>query len=124
MAMRRHIVIIEDAQDTLELFAFVLRDKYDVSQCRSCAEALTLVTSKRPDLLLMDIGMSEMDGIECLKAIRGMNDMESVPAIAVTAMAFPADRARCDAAGFQAFIPKPVLDYEKMDEIIRGLLPS
>ena len=122
--MGRHIVVIEDAKDTLELFGVVLQGKYDVSQCISCAEALRLVADRRPDLLLMDIGMPGMDGIECLKEIRGMSGLQHVPAIAVTAMAYPADRERCAAAGFQAFIAKPILDYEKMDELIQSLLPA
>jgi CheY-like chemotaxis protein len=118
----RHVVLVEDAPDTLELFGMMLGNDYDITQCSSCADALTVVQRTTPDILLMDIGMFDMDGIECLRQIRALPGLQDIPAIAVTAFAFPADRKRCYDAGFQDFIAKPILDYEEMRRLIEDVL--
>lgn len=74
-------------------------------------KALLLAQTKAPDLILMDIQMSQMDGLQATEAIRKLPDARarSVPVVAVTALAMPGDRERCLAAGATAYMTKPLL---------------
>src|SRR4051794_29630672 len=119
---RRHILIVEDAVDSLELFTLMLADDFEVTGCTSCTEALSASRARRPELVLMDIAIPEIDGFDCLKHLRALPGMDQLPAVAVTAFAYPADRARCLEQGFQAFVEKPVRDYAELRSLIQGLL--
>lgn len=106
------LLVVEDDQDTLEILMFWLSAKYGVFGYRSTAEALVAVPAVKPDLLLLDIGMRPVDGLQCLKAIRAMPGYESIPAIALTGYARDCERTAFRAAGFQAVLTKPILDDE------------
>ncbi len=71
-------------------------------------EAIALTQSDNPDLILMDIQMPSMDGIEAIQKIRQIPSLVDVPIIALTALAMPDDRDRCLAAGASEYMPKPV----------------
>ena len=117
------LLIVEDNQDTLDLLTFWLSDKYSVLSYGRADEALTALEMAKPDLLLLDIGMRPIDGLECLKAIRAMPGYGSVPAIALTGYARDCEREAFQAAGFQAVLAKPVLDDELFAAIAALLRP-
>jgi CheY-like chemotaxis protein len=62
------LLVVEDNEDNLDLLAVMLREKYRVFSYLSAHEALMALETAQPDLLLLDIGMSPVDGLECLKA--------------------------------------------------------
>jgi CheY-like chemotaxis protein len=104
------LLIVDDHQDTLDLFGVMLSDNYEVVACSSATEALAVLDGARPDVVVLDIGMMPMNGIQCLEKIRATPGYDSVPAVALTGWARAGDKKRFIDAGFQAVVTKPVLD--------------
>ena len=118
------LLLVDDNRDNRDVLTVILSEKYRVASYGSAAEALTAVEALRPDLLVLDIGMTPVDGLQCLKAIRAMPGHASTPAIALTAFAREIDRQTFLAAGFQAVVTKPVLDLRELETLIDTLLQS
>ena len=91
----------------------ILAEKYQVVGYACAQEALAALEATKPDLVALDIGMTPVDGVECLRAIRAMPGYGSIPAIALTAYARDAGREAFSAAGFQAVVTKPIVDHDK-----------
>jgi CheY-like chemotaxis protein len=106
------LLLVDDSPDNLEVLAALLAEKYHVWSYGSAAEALRALETVKPDVLVLDIGMTPVDGVECLGAIRAMPAYCMVPAIALTAFARDIDRQAFLGAGFQAVVTKPILDDE------------
>jgi CheY-like chemotaxis protein len=118
------VLLVDDHPDSLELSALLLRAKYTVMTCGSAAEALAAAEALRPDVIVLDIRMTPVDGVQCLKAIRSVRGYASIPAIALTACARDVERAAFLDAGFQAVVTKPLLDLAVLEELIETLLGS
>ena len=102
---------MDDDADTLEMLSlFLRRAGAEVSAAATAASALESLERFRPDVLVADIGMPEMDGYELLRRVRALGAERGglTPAVALTAYAGEADRARALRSGFQAHLPKPV----------------
>ena len=91
---------------------------------RSGQEAVALVSRERPQLVLMDIHMPSCDGFEALAQIRAQESLAAIPIVAMTASASESDRVRYLAAGFNAFLPKPIDSVELDDQLGRFLSPT
>jgi CheY-like chemotaxis protein len=117
----RRLLLIDDVADNLEVL-MLLRDRYNVFSYGSGSEALLHVKDIKPDLLLLDVLMSPINGVDFLTQVRAMHEFCSIPAIAVTALAHDAERTRFLAAGFQAIVTKPILDLANLETIIDSLL--
>src|SRR5512134_646989 len=91
-SIRKHLLIIDDAEDNLEVFRIILAKHYTVSACTSCSSGMEVLRQNPVHVLLMDIAMSHVDGIECLARIRATPEFRNIPAIAITAYAYEADR--------------------------------
>jgi CheY-like chemotaxis protein len=117
-----HLFLVDDDRDNLEILTVILSEKYRVSSYSSGAEALRALEAVRPDLVLLDIGMTPLDGLECIKAIRAMPGYARIPAIALTAFAREVERKSFLAAGFHAVITKPLLDHRALFTLIDSLL--
>lgn len=105
------VMLVDDEPDNLELLRFLLNEEGAiVSSFTSPSAALQSLTQSPPDLLISDIGMSEMDGYELMKQVRSLPPQQGgqVSAIALTAFAQRADQKRAIDAGYQAYIAKPV----------------
>jgi CheY-like chemotaxis protein len=118
------ILLVDDNEDNLEVLAVMLRESYEVVTYACAQEALTALEAAKPDLLLLDIGMAPIDGLQCVKAIRAMPGYRSTPAIALTAYAHDAERKAFLAAGFQAVVTKPIIDHRELFATISALLTS
>jgi CheY-like chemotaxis protein len=81
---------------------------YQVEIAKNGSEAVESARGKAPDLILMDIQMPVMDGLEAIRRIRTEAHLARVPIIALTALAMPGDRERCLAAGADDYMSKPI----------------
>lgn len=107
--MSPHILVVDDNQLNLELITEVLEGAgYAVHQAASGREALTAARQQRPQLILMDIGMPEMDGYAVLRALRDDAVTAAIPVLAVTAFAMDGDQQRALRAGFDGYLTKPI----------------
>src|ERR1043166_1431863 len=83
---RPNLLLVEDDADTLEVFSILLGERYTVSAYRPPLEALRGLGAARPDLLILDIGMHPINGVECLQRIRATPGHADVPAVALTGL--------------------------------------
>jgi CheY-like chemotaxis protein len=118
------ILLVEDNQDNRDVLTVMLGETYCVSSYGSAAEALSALQTVSPDLLVLDIGMKPVDGLDCLRAIRAIKRYSRTPAIALTGYAREVDREEFLAGGFQAVVTKPILDYSDLEMLVDTLLGS
>jgi two-component system cell cycle response regulator DivK len=103
------VLIIEDNEKNMKLARDILRAKgYDIVEATSGEEGVKLAKEKKPDLVLMDIQLPGINGIEAFRQIRAHPGTARVPVVALTASVTPTDRSAITAAGFDAFIGKPI----------------
>src|SRR6185503_11802767 len=107
---RKTVMMIEDNEDSRLILTALLRNSYELVECSSGVQALQVLRGVRPDLILMDISLPEMDGVETLSRIRADKNLKEIPVIALTAHAMAGDRDLHLKAGFNDYISKPVVD--------------
>ncbi len=101
------ILLADDNETTIEMLSEYLHvHSYQVSVARNGVEAIQRTVEESPDLILMDIQMPRIDGLEAIRQIRAM--LCNTPIIALTALAMPGDEERCLKAGANAYLSKPV----------------
>ncbi|XSG82001.1 MAG: response regulator [Methyloligella sp. ZOD6] len=125
-ALNGTVLVVEDNAVNRMLIGAYL-DEFGIAyrMADSGAEALRLLKERRFDLVLMDIMMPEMDGVETTKKIRAMEgDQRDIPVIALTANAMKGDRETYLAAGMNAYLSKPIRGRELYDEIAGFLAPK
>ena len=118
------VMIVDDNEINIETIVDYLSAKnFNVVSAQSGVDFLTRVTHIRPDIILMDIQMPEMDGLETTRRLRAMTDqrLASVPVIALTALAMPGDREICLEAGADEYVTKPFRLKEIQDLILQML---
>ncbi len=104
-----HILLVEDNETNITTFYDYLAAKgYQVQVARNGSEAMQRLHEERPSLMLLDIQMPGMDGIEVTRQVRADVTLRYLPIIALTALAMPCDRERCLDAGVNDYISKPV----------------
>ena len=109
MSKQRTILIVEDNPMNLKLVRDVLEAKgYRVVAAENGEEGVALAAAERPDLVLMDIQLPGIDGVEALRRLRGDSATASILIVAFTASVMAGDRSRVTAAGFDAFVSKPI----------------
>lgn len=120
----RSVVIVEDDAATAEFLARTFSDKgSSVITCERGSQALDQIGAQKPDLLISDIGMPDMDGYELIRRVRQSTGGAHLPAIAVSAFARPGDVDKALKEGFDAHIPKPV-DLRRLQQIASELLST
>ena len=102
----KKILVAEDTESNYLLLSIILRKEYEVYRAHDGQEAIEKFEGCRPDMILMDIKMPVMDGLEATKAIREMS--ASVPVIAVSAYAYEKDKTAAIESGCNEFLTKPV----------------
>lgn len=118
----RTILIVEDSDDARYFMRLALEDMgYLIVEAENGARAVEVAEAERPDIVLMDLSLPVMDGIMATRKIRETDGLGSVPVIAVTAHQETDFREGAKAAGFNAYVTKPI-DIEFLSELIKGLV--
>jgi two-component system cell cycle response regulator DivK len=108
-AARRKILIVEDNILNMKLFNDVLvAHGYETLQSRDGPEALVLARRHRPDLILMDIQLPEVSGLQITKRLKEDQDLKMIPVVAITAFAMKGDEERIREGGCEGYIAKPI----------------
>lgn len=120
--MTKTVLIVEDNELNMKLFHDLLESQgYDTLQTREGMQALQLARAHRPDLILMDIQLPEISGLEVTKWIKEDDELSNIPVIAVTAFAMKGDEERIRQGGCEAYISKPISVSTFLDTVRRHL---
>ena len=120
--MKEKILIVEDNPQNMRLFEMTLRSKgYRLLTATDGEEALDMATRKKPDLIIMDIYLPKVSGLEVTKRLRQMPAFNHVPIIAVTAHAMKGDKEKIIEAGCDAYLPKPI-NTRQLPEVVTEML--
>ena len=118
------ILIVEDNAFNMKFFRDLLQFKgYDTLETQDGWEALDIVRAERPDLVLMDIQLNEISGLEITEAIKQDDNLKDIPIIAVTAYAMKDDDKKILKSGCDTWLCKPISSSELI-KTIEGLIPS
>ena len=110
--MSARVAVVEDNPDNRLLVRAILEDRYEVEEYENGPDALAGLARSRPDLLLLDISLPGMDGVEVLRHVRADPRLAALPVVALTAHAMAGDREKFLAAGFDEYVTKPIVDEE------------
>ena len=114
------VLIVEDNEKNMKLARDILRAKgYAVLEATTGGQGVALALQHKPDLVLMDIQLPDINGIEAFERIRAHADTAKVPVVAFTASVTPGDRSRIGDAGFDGFLGKPINLKEFVDTVRR-----
>ena len=105
----KRILVVEDNEQNRHLISFILKHSgYEVIEAVNGEEGVQLAIKEKPDLILMDIQLDDMDGLEATKRIRESEADGEIPIIAVTSYAMVGDREKALSAGCSGYIEKPI----------------
>ena len=120
--MPKTVLIVEDNELNMKLFTDLLNAHgYDTLQTKDGMEALTIAREHHPDLILMDIQLPEVSGLEVTKWLKEDDDLRSIPVIAVTAFAMKGDEERIRQGGCEDYIAKPISLQSFLETVRRHL---
>ena len=107
--MPKQVLIVEDNELNMKLFNDLLEaNGYGTIQTRSGVEAVELARKHKPDLILMDIQLPEVSGLEVIQWIKGDEELKHIPVIAITAFAMKGDEEKIRQGGCEAYLSKPI----------------
>ena len=116
------ILIVEDNEKNMKLVRDILRHNgHATIEAPTGGEGVRLASEKKPDLILMDIQLPDIDGIEALSRIRKDASLDAVAVIAVSASVMPDDQQKIVTSGFDAFVTKPINLKQFLDTVKRFL---
>jgi len=120
--MQKRILIVEDNELNMKLFNDLLEAHgYKTVQTRNGVEAMGLARQHKPDLILMDIQLPEVSGLEVTKWIKDDEELRHIPVIAITAFAMKGDEEKIRQGGCEAYLSKPI-SIVKFLETVRHYL--
>jgi two-component system cell cycle response regulator DivK len=103
------ILIVEDNEKNMKLVRDILQVKgYTTIEATTGGEGIRLAHERRPDLILMDIQLPDIDGISALRQLRASAELAGTPVVAVSASVMPEDQQKIVASGFDAYLTKPI----------------
>ena len=122
--MTKRILVVEDTDDNRKIIRDLLTAAgYALIEAIDGAEGVALARKERPDLVLMDIQLPEIDGYEATRQIRAIPELAKVPIIAVTSYALSGDDAKARAAGCDDYVAKPFSPRQLLAKV-REFLPD
>jgi two-component system, cell cycle response regulator DivK len=120
--MSKTVLVVEDNELNMKLFHDLLEaNGYNIIQTRNGLEAMDLARTHHPDLILMDIQLPEVSGLDVTKWIKEDEELRAIPVIAVTAFAMKGDEERIRAGGCEAYLSKPI-SVAKFIETVKAYL--
>ena len=119
---RKSIAVVEDNADNRLLVDAILGDRFALQEYETGSEALEGMSFVRPDLVLLDVSLPGMDGLEVVARVRADPVLAEIPIVALTAHAMAGDRERYLAAGFDAYVAKPIVDENVLIDALERLL--
>ncbi|HEX4960013.1 MAG TPA: response regulator [Thermoanaerobaculia bacterium] len=121
-ARRKRIAVVEDNPETRILARLLLKRSYEVDDYETGDLALAGFALQRPDLVLLDISLPGMDGVEVMMRIRADPSLRAIPVVAFTAYASEQERKRYLSLGFDGHVSKPIVDKSILLGTIERLL--
>jgi two-component system cell cycle response regulator DivK len=116
--MAKIVLIVEDNELNMKLFNDLLEARgYRVLQTRSGHEVLALAREHRPDLILMDIQLPEISGLDVTRWLKDDADLRAIPVIAITAFAMKGDEERIRMGGCEGYLSKPISIPKFLDTV-------
>jgi two-component system, cell cycle response regulator DivK len=115
------LLIVEDNEISLDMIVRRLRKKFDLVVARTALEALEKARTDAPAVVLMDLGLPDIDGLEATRRLRADPATKTLPVIALTAQAMAGDRERILAAGCDDYEAKPIEDLPRLVAKIEAL---
>ena len=116
------ILIVEDNEKNMKLVRDILQHQgHTTLEAATGTDGVRLARERRPDLILMDIQLPDIDGIAALLQIRAQPDLDATPVIAVSASVMPDEQQKVVSSGFDAFITKPI-DLKRFRETVQRFL--
>ena len=120
--MKERILIVEDNPQNMRLLEMVLRARnYALVKATDGEEALDVAMRERPDLIIMDIQLPKLNGLEVTRKLRETPDLRHTPIIGVTAYAMKGDKERIIESGCDAYLSKPI-NTRELPEVISQML--
>lgn len=112
------VLVVEDNELNMKLFHDLLEAHgYNILQTKDGMDALRIAREHKPDLILMDIQLPEVSGLEVTKWLKEDEDLKSIPVIAVTAFAMKGDEEKIREGGCEAYIAKPISVTQFIDTV-------
>lgn len=118
----KKIAVVEDNPDNRLLVQVILESQYEIDEYETGFAALEGLQRQKPDLVLLDVSLPEMDGTEVLQRIRADEKLRDLPVIALTAHAMAGDREKFLGAGFDDYVTKPIVDESLLLGAIEKLI--
>ena len=107
--MSKCILVVEDQEDNRQIIRDMLTaTDYEIAEAESGEQALEVVAKQRPDLILMDIQLPEVSGLEVTQWLKDDEELRAIPVVAVTAFAMKGDEEKMRNGGCEAYIAKPI----------------
>jgi two-component system cell cycle response regulator DivK len=120
--MAKSVLIVEDNDLNMKLFNDLLQaNGYETIQTKDGREAMDIARRHRPDLILMDIQLPEISGLEITKMLKGDAELKAIPVIAVTAFAMKGDEEKIREGGCEGYIAKPISVANFLQTVARFL---
>ncbi|HOJ17780.1 MAG: response regulator [Ignavibacteriales bacterium] len=122
--MKKRVLIIEDNEQNIYMLTYLLESQdFQVIQARSGVEGIEMAIESKPDFILLDIQLPEMDGYTVAAKIRECEILKQIPIIVVTSYAMTGDKEKALASGADGYIEKPI-DPETFIDQMNSFLPS
>ena len=123
--MKKNILVVDDDERNMRLFSDLLEVKgYTVIKAMNGKEGVELAEKTKPDLILMDIQMPIMDGMEAIKILKNRESTKSIPIIALTSYAMRDDKERILSAGCNGYLAKPVVIREFLSMVAEHVIST
>ena len=123
--MKAKILVVDDNEQNLYLATFLLTTNgFEIVTAKDGKEALRQVVAERPDLILMDIELPEMDGYDVTRRVKVLSEFKDIPIIAVSSFAMVGDAEKAIVSGCSGYIEKPINPETFVAEVERFVRPT